>query len=149
MPLRCGRSVKSAFGKARVRPSIGRFYQPVPHRILRAMLHCALKIVAVADGVFAKAALPDAFFSACGGYGLCKARFDPPPAFGVKYAPAGFGPDCVQMIGQDHLGVAQAFDVIGQQTTAPRLQPYGEEIGGARKDQVVNVCHTPIVAQIS
>ena len=127
------------------------------------MLHCARKIVAVADGVFAKTALPDAFFPACGGYGLCKARFDPPPAFGVKYAPTGFGPDCVQMIGQDHhgvagdgkflhslgIGVAQAFDVIGQQATAPRLQPYGEEIGGARKDQVVNVCHTPIVAQIS
>jgi hypothetical protein len=67
------------------------------------------------------------------------------------------------MIGQDHhgvagdgkflhslgIGVAQAFDVISQKAGAPFLQPDGEEIGGARKDQVVNVCHTPIVAQIS
>jgi hypothetical protein len=41
------------------------------------------------------------------------------------------------------IGIAQAFDVIGQKRAAAMLHPNGEEIGGAGDVKVVNVCHAP------
>ncbi len=125
------------------------------------MLHGALKIIAGADGVFDKAALPDALFVGCCRNGLRKARFDPPPAFGIKHPAVRFGPNRVQMIGQNHhgvagdgkflhrlgIGIAQAFDMVGQKRAAPLLHPDGEEIGRSRQVKVMNVCHAPSVAQ--
>lgn len=80
-----------------------------------AIVHIGIKFGFVADVMFPKAALPDAFFpsfdmtvAANPIWQLAgKPRFYGPPPTGIIAIPIGQGPDHMQVIGQNHPSVDQ------------------------------------------
>ena len=99
--------------KARPGPILNPFYQPVFDRIEMNIIHMALKILFVPQGVLPKPALPDGGLTVfLAGFvphsprsnfsqvGAGKGAFDLFPASGIIHVTFGQGPDAVNMLGQ-------------------------------------------------